>query len=123
MESKLVEPLRERDARRSRFSRALPAPTARRVRILDDAARKDATGATFVRFAIDMRRGFFIAGDEAGWKKDAETGCAYLDDNQVFVRMKDRHYPADLLLGKKSDPAEPHTCQPAPEVAAAATPR
>lgn len=123
MQSKLVQPLKERDGRRSRFSRALPAPTARRVRILDEAPRKDAKGATFVRFAIDSRRGIVLGEDEKGWMKDDETGCVYLDDKQVFVRIEDRHYPAGILLGKKADPAEVHTCQPTPEVAAAATPR
>lgn len=112
--SQLVRPLSERDSRRSRFSRARPAPTARRVRILDEAPLVDATGAAFFRFAIDTRRGYFDADDQGTWTKNAEVGCVYPERQGVYVRVGDRHYPVAFLLGERPEPAEPHVCQPKP---------
>jgi hypothetical protein len=110
--SKLTEPLAEKEANRSRFSRARLAAQERRVRILDEQPRKDTAGDAFVRFAVDARHGYRSA-DEAGWELAAITGCVYLEHNQVFVKTGDEFRPAAILLGKNVKAAADSTCNPA----------
>ena len=107
----LVKPLVAKEANRSKFSRGAMPPDERRVRILDEQPRKDADGNGFVRFAIDARHGFVT--EDTPWRKDAITGCVYLDRREVFVRKGEEYRPAAFLLGKKVKPAAEATCQSA----------
>jgi hypothetical protein len=112
----LVQPLAVKEGSRSKFSRARLPAQERRVRILDDHAQIDARGAGFVRFAIDARHGY-QADDEANWRKDAITGCVYLERSQIFVKQGDQFRPAAFLLGKNLKAAAAPTCKPVEQVA------
>jgi hypothetical protein len=112
----LVEPLAAKEVSRSKFSRARMPAQARRVRILDDQAQTDARGVAFVRFAIDARHGY-LPEDEDNWRKDAITGCVYLERSQIFVKQGDQFRPAAFLLGKNLKPAAAPTCKPVEQVA------
>ena len=57
VEKQLVKPLAEKEARRSRFSRAYIPPQARRVRVVDHERSTDGRGAEFLPFAVDERPG------------------------------------------------------------------
>jgi hypothetical protein len=93
----LVLPLKKAESRRSRFSRAAPVPVQRRVRVLDTAAHTDSRGKEFVRFAIDERRAW---DEKSPWEKDSVTGCAYLQEHEVFVQHGEAFVPATSLLGR-----------------------
>jgi hypothetical protein len=110
----LIQPLAIKEDGQSKFSRARLPAQERRVRILDDHARKDARGVAFVRFAIDARHGY-QPDDEANWRKDAITGCVYLDRSQIFIKRGDEFRPAAFLLGKNLKAAASTTCKPAAE--------
>jgi len=74
VEKQLVKPLAQKEAGRSRFSRAYIPPHARRVRVLDRERSTDGRGAEFVAFAVDERSGVFAAqaaDDSRRWRKDA----------------------------------------------------
>ena len=109
----LIKPLAAKEDDQSRFSRARLPAQERRVRILDEEMHKDAGGKTFVAFAIDARHGVVAAKDDSGWRKDAITGCVYVDRGEVFVKSGDRYRPAAFLLGKNLKPAAEETCQEA----------
>jgi hypothetical protein len=118
VERVLVEPLAAKERDQSRFSRARMPAGERRVRILDAKPRRDASGASFVRFAIDERRGFYEPGDDTGWNEAAITGCAYAGKGDVFIEKKGELRPAAFLLGKNVKRAAEHVCQgPPSEVA------
>src|SRR5262245_35681359 len=57
VKKELIQPLAAKELQRSRFSRARLPATARRVRVLDAAEKKDEKGQTFVTFAIDAKHG------------------------------------------------------------------
>ena len=121
VEKQLIEPLAEKEARRSRFSRAEMPPLARRVRVLDRERSTDGRGAEFVGFAIDVSSGVFArraADDSHGWRKDAIVGCVYPARDEIFVKRGDKFFGAALLLGKKTAAADDVVCRPA-RVAAA----
>lgn len=107
----LVAPLKRAEGKRNRFSRAAPVAVLRRVRVLDAVASRDLRGAEFVRFAIDVRRGW----DEQGvWQKDSLIGCAYLNEREVFVQRGAAYMPARSLLGEQYE-ERPGVCRAAPE--------
>lgn len=107
VETKLVAPLHVRELKRSRLSRAPMAPAERRVRV--EAPLVDPKGAEFLAFSIDVRHGWSEALGE--WRKDATVGCVYVATSEVFVRVGDEVYPADILLGKRVKPAEKDVCR------------
>jgi hypothetical protein len=110
----LIQPLAAKERSQSRFSRASLPPRDRRVRILDERASKDATGAAFVRFAIDARFGLRdTADDESRWNLATITGCVYLERSEVFVKRGDEYRPAAFLAGKNLKAGAETTCQPA----------
>jgi hypothetical protein len=113
----LIQPLAAKERNQPRFSRASLPAQARRVRILDQQPRKDADGRGFVRFAVDARFGLGEpeAGDDSRWRRDAITGCVYLDRSQVFVERGDQFRPAAFLLGKNLKAAAAATCHAAPD--------
>ena len=102
----LVTPLPRPERRRSRFSREGPVASQRRVCVLDAELLTDTRGKRFVRFAIDVRR----PDEDEKWRRDAILGCAYPDDDQVFVRQDEEYLPAASLLGKDTEP-EPGACR------------
>jgi hypothetical protein len=104
----LLQPLKDREKKRSMFSRSPPSPAERRVRILDATPTADGEGRGFVRFAVDER--FFD--DE--WNDDNWTGCVYVGDGAVFVDVGDGYRPAAAMFARTSDaPAEvPTACRP-----------
>lgn len=106
----LVGPLAEKENARSKFSRARMPAAERRVRIIDQVAQKDSQGATFVRFAIDERRGYFEDENDSGWSLASITGCAYVDKGEVFVQKGEQFRPAAFLLGKNLKAAPASTC-------------
>ena len=118
VESRLVKPLAEKEARRNRFSRAYIPPQARRVRVLDGKRSTDGRGAEFVAFAVDERaRGFAArAADDSGrWREDAIVGCVYPAREEVFIKRGDKFFGAGLLLGQKTAAADDAVCRPAPQ--------
>jgi hypothetical protein len=106
VEAGILKPLAEREASRSRFSRARPPPHERRVRVTQAAASRDKQGRDFVPFAVDVSFG----GD---WEQNDIVGCVYRASGALFVQRGDAYFPAALLLGKNVDPA-PGVCQAAP---------
>jgi hypothetical protein len=103
----LLEPLAKREHDQSKFSRARLPPSERRVRVLDAAPHRDATGATFVRFAIEERHGLIDQPEGEGWSASI-TGCAYLARKKIFVERGESYRPGAFLLGKHR-PAAPKT--------------
>lgn len=117
VKEQLVKPLAEKEAGRSRFSRAYIPPRARRVRVLDRERSTDGRGAEFVAFAVDERSGRFApqpADDSARWRKDAIVGCVYPARNEIFIKRGDKFFGAGVLLGKKTAAADDTVCRPAP---------
>jgi hypothetical protein len=117
VETRLVKPLAEKEARRNRFSRAYIPPLARRVGVLDRARSTDGRGAEFAAFAVDERSGRLAirsAGDSSGWRKDAIVGCVYPARDEIFVKRGDKFFGAGLLLGKTTAAADDAVCRPAP---------
>jgi hypothetical protein len=114
VQKQLVAPLAEKEAGRSRFSRAYIPPQARRVRVLDAEPSTDSRGAEFVAFAVDQRsRGFARdAADDAGWRKDAIVGCVYPERDEVFIKRGGKFFRAGLLLGQKNIAADDTVCRP-----------
>jgi hypothetical protein len=115
VEKQLVKPLADKEAGRSRFSRAYIPPQARRVRV-DGERSTDGRGAEFVAFAVDERSGRFASrkADDAGWRKDAIVGCVYPARDEVFIKRGDKFFGAGLLLGQKTAAADEVVCRPAP---------
>jgi hypothetical protein len=103
VEQGLLKPLAEIE--NHRFSRARPAPTERRVRVLQSKATPDQAGRAFVPFAVDVRFG-------GEWREGDIVGCAYLASGELFVKRGDAYRPAAFLLGKVLDPV-PGVCLPA----------
>lgn len=95
VEEGLIKPLA--NAEGSRFSRARPAPRARRVRVLQSAVTLDSSGHPFAAFAIDVRFG-------SEWRENDIVGCAYRDSGRLFVKRGDAYRPAAFLLGKNAAP-------------------
>ena len=117
VEKLLVKPLGEKEARRSRFSRAYIPPQARRVRVLDGQRSTDGRGAEFVAFAVDERSGLSVrraADDSDRWRKDAIVGCVYPARDEVFIKRGDKFFGAGLLLGQKTGAADDAVCRPGP---------
>ena len=114
VETRIVKPLQAKELRLSRFSRARPMPTARRVRVLEEAPVKDAKGAAFMTFAIDTRRGLAALADEteAGWHRGDLSGCVY-STGDIFVKLGDETFPAEVLLGKKVTAVGKDVCRAA----------
>ena len=124
VKKELIQPLAAKELQRSRFSRARLPATARRVRVLDVAEKKDDKGQTFVTFAVDAKHGRFddvedilddapkqaVKKDDT-WRKDAITGCVYLESNEVFIKQGEGFRPAGILMGKKVKTAPEHTCK------------
>lgn len=96
VQSGLVEPLKEREAERSGFSRVVQAPKERRLRILQTTVSKDKQGRAFVSYVVDVRYG-----DE--WHDDI-SGCVYRGSGKIFVQRGDEYRPAEFLLGKNVKP-------------------
>ena len=94
-----LTPLSAGEGKRKRFSRAAPPPLARRVRVLDaERVVLDSRGKQFVRFAVDVRH----AWDEDGvWQEASLTGCAYLDERQVFLFDGEEYRAASAMVGKR----------------------
>jgi len=116
VDRQLVKPLAQKEAGRSRFSRAYIPPRARRVRVLDRERSTDAQGAEFVAFAVDEHSGPFApraADDARRWRKDAIVGCVYPARDQMFIKRGDKFFGAGLLLGQKTPAADDTACRPA----------
>ena len=104
VEKKVVAPLQKAESRRSKFSRAMPVPVTRRVRVIDTTPQVDARGAEFVRFAVDERR--------RDWVADRVQGCVYVKTGKVFVQRGDDFKAPRVLRGKKAR-AQPVVCRAA----------
>lgn len=115
VETKLVKPLADKEARRNRFSRAYIPPQDRRVRVLDHEQSTDSRGAEFVAFAIDEHSGGFArkAADASRlWRKDTIVGCVYPARDEVFIKRGDKFFGAGLLLGRKTAAGDDTVCRP-----------
>jgi hypothetical protein len=93
----LLAPMKKIESKRKRFSRAMPVPVERRVRVLDTEPTTDARGKAFVRFAIDERHSWH---EEGKWTADRMLGCAYASEGEVFVQQGEAYTPARSMLGK-----------------------
>lgn len=113
VEEKLILPLKEREAKRSSFSRAVIVPPHRRIRILDKKAQFDRQGDAFFSFAIDHYYGDLDGKNtkEAIWMKDAMTGCVYPQIQKVFIAREKAFYEASVLWGARVSEAPDHICQ------------
>jgi len=115
VEAKLLEPLLQKEAKRSTFSRAVRPPSARRIRILEGTRQTDAKGNAFLSFSIDETRSFSgNAGKEISedaWHKDAIQGCLYPDSGEVIVKMGEAYYPASVLWGSQAKTAPAEACR------------
>jgi hypothetical protein len=109
IQAKLLEPLHKKEEDRSRFSRAVTPPHARRIRILDTAPRADGQGRPFLSFAVDETRSFGEA-DETDWFKDAIMGCIYPETGEVMVRRGEVYYAASIMLGRPTPTARNDVC-------------
>jgi hypothetical protein len=113
LQAKLLEPLQKKEEDRSRFSRAVSPPQARRIRILDDTPHTDREGRPFLPFAIDETRSFGVKeGPEADWFKNAITGCVYPETGEVMVRLGEVYYASSVLLGRPTPTAPTDVCRP-----------
>jgi hypothetical protein len=110
IDDKLVKPLVAKEREQSKFSRARPAPSERRVRVLDEQPAHDSAGNAFFAFAIDTRRGWHQNDDDSNWTKSAMTGCVYLDRGEVFIKRGNAFHPAAAAVGKKTKAAPAGTC-------------
>jgi hypothetical protein len=114
LQANLLEPLKNKEDKRSRFSRAVLPPQARRIRILDNTLRTDGRGQPFVSFSIDESRGFSGSGDkdlaDAHWLQDAITGCVYPQTGKILVRRGTVYYSSSILLGQQTPIAPPDVC-------------
>jgi hypothetical protein len=110
VKAQVVQPLQKAESRRKAFSRVMPVAVERRVRVLDAVALTDARGASFVRFAVDVRRGWV---EDSPWETEALLGCAYPETEQVFVQRGSRYFAAASLVGKATKPV-PDVCRAAP---------
>ncbi|MBL9038587.1 MAG: hypothetical protein JNG84_08755 [Archangium sp.] len=120
IEQGLVSPLAAKEAKRDRLSRARPMASARRIRVLETAPKRDEKNAPFFTFAIDERHGFRVRLDgdavpEDAWRKDTVVGCVYPATREVFIQQREHYRPAAILLGKRVATAPEHTCRAAPE--------
>lgn len=115
IEKTLLGPMKTFESKRSKYSRAGPAPSDRRVRVLDDEQQKDQKGDAFVTFTVDARYG---RGEHAEWSTDEITGCAYPESGKVFVQIGDTWRTAGFYAGKKSSEAPDHVCVSSTTVAA-----
>lgn len=113
LQSKLLNPLQKKEGTRSRFSRAALPPRARRIRILDNSARIDATGQTFVAFAIDESHGPMGGKEvaEDAWLKNTITGCVYPKTGEVMVKRGEAYYAASVIMGVQTPMAPATTCR------------
>ena len=111
--AKLIQPLVAKEENQSKFSRARPAPSERRVRA-EDKPQQDSAGNSFFAFSVDTRRGW--SDDESAWTKDAITGCVYLDRGEVFIKRGKVFHPAAAAIGKKTKAAPSGTCTAAEQV-------
>jgi hypothetical protein len=110
VQDQLLKPLHRVQSKRSRFSRVASMPLERRVRVLDAGVYIDTRGKSFVRFAIDTRD---ARDDHGAWDNDSFFGCAYPDDQKVFVQSGDDFLPAASMLGGSQTP-RPFVCRVAP---------
>jgi len=113
LQAKLLEPLQKKDETRSRFSRAVLPPRARRIRIIDNSAQIDAKGHPFVPYAIDESRTTAVdkEGTEAAWLKDTITGCVYPETGDVMVKRGEVYYASSVLLGAPTPIAAADVCR------------
>ena len=116
VQTKLVNPLSEKEAARTRFSRVLRPTPIMRVRVTDPQPQQDARGSAYMTFAVDSCNRF-VPGKGDCWQQAAITGCVYPQSGQVFVQRGDQFFPADVMLGKKADSAS-NVCQSSAAAAA-----
>jgi hypothetical protein len=109
---KLIDPLKKQEDKRNRFSRAVPVPKQRRVRVSEEH-EVDTRGEEFVRFAVDQLRDW---DDEYSWHERI-VGCVYPGKSKIFVKRDEDYLPASSLLGKDVDP-QPGACRSAAQAAA-----
>ena len=114
IQSNLLEPLQDKEDKRSRFSRAVLPPQVRRIRILDNALHIDAQGQAFVSFAVDESRDIDANSDQdhadTRWLQAAITGCVYPKTGKILVRRGSVYYSSSILLGQKTSIAPPDVC-------------
>lgn len=104
----LLKPLRERDGKQERMSRAAPRPRQRRARMTSSAPVLDSKGLAFLTFALDQQHGFASADD--AWQRDVDVGCIYVDSGAVYVQRGEHFAEASTLLGKKPRRVDDHVC-------------
>ncbi len=124
VETKVTATLAKKENARSLFSRAALPPVMRQVRVVDEAPKTDSQGQRFMAFVVDAQRGRFRSKTgEANWKP-AFTGCVYLDQKEVFVKLGENEYQApQVLWGAKPTAVPTHVCRPAPSTDEALTAR
>jgi hypothetical protein len=112
VQANLLEPLQKKEEDRSRFSRAVSPPRARRIRILDEDPRMDGDNRAFLSFAVDESRALGAVEDrEDGWFRDAIVGCVYPGTGEVLVKRGEVYYASSILWGKPTPVAPAGVCR------------
>ena len=88
----LLAPLAAREAKRSSFSRAAPAPHERRISVAEPKFLLDAKGRKFARYQVEARYG-------DTWHPNY-AGCVYQGSGKVYVELGDEFYPVEAVLGE-----------------------
>lgn len=101
----LLEPLAQREAGMSRFSRGRRPPSERRVRA-QPTALTDAAGKSFVPFVVDSRMSL-----RGAWNEGELVGCAYAATGEIFVLFGKTFYSSAALFGRDVEPV-PGVCEP-----------
>lgn len=113
VQKQLLTPLRQREEKRSKFSRARLPPAERRIQADAAGVQRDQTGKRFLAFTVEARHGYLT---DSEWLSDV-VGCAYLDSDDVFVKRGETWSPASALAGKKTKRLTVPVCQAIPQVA------
>ncbi len=111
LQAELLAPLELKESKRSRFSRAMLPPQARRIRMTGRRPQTDRQGRRFIMFAVDESHAKDAAEDQ--WFKNAITGCVYPVSGEVLVKRGEVYYAAPMMWGKAVPTAPSHVCRPA----------
>ena len=105
VEKDFLRPLFAAERARSRFSRALLPPMARRVSIRSDEASRDGTGRTYVPFRVEES----YRPDQ--WRASRLAGCIYPETGAIYVKAGEgRYYDAAVFFQKSAARAPSAAC-------------
>ncbi len=107
VDADFLKPLIAHEQETSRFSRMRMPPRERRLRMTATTTSRDASGQTFLPFAIDAKP------SGGSWQENEIVGCVYTEKGGMFVKLGDSFRPSSFYLGVTADPV-PGVCRAAP---------